>query len=100
MLDGAGGLEGRERPSKGLQRKDATVAGASGRSAGLATSVLERHRGEAPVEVRFSQTLTGFVKSCTKVCLPAASMSLCRLANRSISCPRATKFAVKPSQGF
>ena len=41
MLYGAGGLEGRVRPSKGLQRKDAT-----GRS------VLERHRGEAPVEVR------------------------------------------------
>jgi hypothetical protein len=44
MRYGAGGLEGRERPSKGLQRKDAT-----GRS------VLERHRGEAPVEYVISQ---------------------------------------------
>ena len=44
MLDDAGGLEGRERPSKGLQRKDATNR-----------SVLERHRGEAPVEVLVSQ---------------------------------------------
>ncbi len=40
MLYVAGGLEGRERPSKGLQRKDATKR-----------SVLERHRGEAPVEM-------------------------------------------------
>ena len=38
MLDGAGGLEGRERPSKELQRKDATVAGASGRSADLGSA--------------------------------------------------------------
>ncbi len=56
MLYVAGGLEGRERPSKGLQRKDATVAGASGRSAELATSVLERHRGEAPVESAFRKS--------------------------------------------
>jgi len=55
MPDGAGGLEGRERPSKGLQRKDATVGGASERSAELATSVLKRHRGEAPVEDSVSQ---------------------------------------------
>ena len=44
MLYGAGGLEGRERPSKGLQRKDAT-----------SRSVLKRHRGEAPVEYSVSQ---------------------------------------------
>ena len=44
MLYGAGGLEGRERPSKGSQRKDATRR-----------SVLERHRGEAPVEHIISQ---------------------------------------------
>ncbi len=45
MLDDAGGLEGRERPSKGLQRKDATNR-----------SVLERHRGEAPVESAFCKS--------------------------------------------
>ena len=51
MLDGAGGLEGRERPPKGPQRKAATVAGASWRNAEpLRRSGLERHRGEAPVE--------------------------------------------------
>ena len=44
MLYGAGGLEGRGRPSKGLQRKDATNR-----------SVLERQRGEAPVEDIVSQ---------------------------------------------
>jgi len=49
MLYVAGGLEGRGRPSKGLQRKDAT-----GRS------VLERHRGEAPVEYIISQVPSDF----------------------------------------
>jgi hypothetical protein len=44
----AGGLEGRGRPSKGLQRKDATER-----------SVLERHRGEAPVEDVISQVQSG-----------------------------------------
>ena len=44
MLDDAGGLEGRERPSKGLQRKDATKR-----------SVLKRHTGEAPVECGISR---------------------------------------------
>jgi len=39
MQDGAGGLEGRGRPSKGLQRENASRA-----------SIFERHRGEAPVE--------------------------------------------------
>ena len=44
MLDDVGGWEGRERPSKGSQRKDATKR-----------SVLERHRGEAPVECGMSK---------------------------------------------
>ena len=55
MLYGAGGLEGRERPSKGLQRKDATNR-----------SVLERHRGEAPVEVQHFASPVGLAKCCTK----------------------------------
>jgi len=54
MLDGAGGLEGRGRPSKGLQRKDATI--------GASWSAI----GAKPLwKCSFSQTLTGFVKSCT-----------------------------------
>ena len=44
MLYGAGGLEGRGRPSKGLQRKNATRR-----------SVLKRPRGEAPGEDIVSQ---------------------------------------------
>jgi len=44
MLYGAGGLEGRGRPSKGLQRKDA-----------IERSDLKHHRGEAPVEDIISQ---------------------------------------------
>jgi len=59
MQDGAGGLEGCERPSKGLQRKDVSVAGASWRSAELASSVLTRHRGEAPVEDIVSSRTAG-----------------------------------------
>ena len=46
---GAGGLEGRGRPSKGLQRKDATNR-----------SVLERHRGGAPVRYSVSEVRMDF----------------------------------------
>jgi len=48
VLYDAGGLEGRERPSNGLQRKDVTDR-----------SVLKRHKGEAPVEDIISSRTAG-----------------------------------------
>ena len=54
MLNAVGGLEGRERPVRGLQRNNATKR-----------SVVERHRGDSPVEIlRFTRPC-GLVKCST-----------------------------------
>ena len=84
MRDDVEGWECRERPSKGSQRKDATVAGASGRSAELATAprdgkerILARHRGEAPVEVIVSQVQSDLRNDVLSLLLPVRGRPDC-----------------------